>query len=70
VASLGDSNLKFDQGVLPVKNFRVECAGLWIGNLSVDKNGRLVLLSIPAQDLEVVRSDLLPGQEKGSSPVP
>jgi hypothetical protein len=70
VASLGDSNIKLDQGVLPVRNFRVECAGLWIGNLSVDKNGRLVQLSIPAQDLEVVRSDLLPGQEKGSSPVP
>ncbi len=69
VSSLGDSNLKSDQGVLPVKNFRVECAGLWTGNLSVDKNGRLVRLFIPAQDLEVVRSDLMPDQEKAPLPV-
>jgi hypothetical protein len=68
MVALGDSNLKFDQGVLLVRNFRVECAGLWTGNLSVDKNGRLVQLVIPAQDLEVVRSDLLPGQEKALSP--
>jgi len=68
IISLGDSNLRLDKGVLPVKNFRVECAGLWTGNLSVDKKGRLVQLSIPAQDLEVVRSNLLAGQEETSSP--
>jgi hypothetical protein len=66
IAFLGDSIFKFNGAVLPVKNFRVECSSLWMGNLSVDKDGRLVRLSIPAQDLEVVRTNLI--QEEKTSP--
>jgi hypothetical protein len=55
---LGDSSLKFNNKVLPVKNFRIEFVG--IGTLSVDKDDRLVRLQIPSQDIEVIREDLLP----------
>ncbi len=57
---LGDSSLKFENLALQVKNYRVDFVGIWTGTLSVDENGRLVRLQLPAQDLEVVRRDLLP----------
>jgi hypothetical protein len=57
---LGDSKLELKPGSLPVRNFRVEFVGIWGGTLTVNKDGRLVRLVIPSQDLEVVRRDLLP----------
>jgi hypothetical protein len=63
---LGDSTVRANGEILPVKNFRVECSALWTGSLSVDKDGRLVQLLIPAQDLEVVRSNLLPSESPAS----
>ncbi len=59
---LPDSNLKAGKEAIPVNSFRVEFVGLWTGTLSTDKNHRLVRLAIPAQDLEVVRKDLLERQ--------
>jgi hypothetical protein len=56
----GNADLKIEKGVLPVQNFLVEFVGIWTGVVTVDKDGRLVRLLIPAQDLEVVRKDLLP----------
>jgi hypothetical protein len=57
---LGDSKLELKTGSLQVRNFRVEFVGIWGGTLTVNKEGRLVRLVIPSQDLEVVRRDLLP----------
>jgi hypothetical protein len=57
---LGDSKLELKTGSLQVRSFRVECVGIWGGTLTVNKEGRLVRLVIPSQDLEVVRLDLLP----------
>ena len=45
---------------MAVTSYSVEFVGIAGGTLSVDKNERLVRLVIPAQDLEVVRKDLLP----------
>lgn len=59
---LPDSNLKLGKEEIPVKSFRIEFVGLWTGTLSTDKNNRLVRLAIPAQDLEVLRKDLLEKQ--------
>jgi hypothetical protein len=56
---LGNSDLDLGNGVVPVRNFKVEFVGIWAGNLSVDKDGRLVRLLIPSQDLEVIRQDLV-----------
>ncbi len=44
---------------LPVSIFLVEFVGIYTGIVTADKDGRLVRLVIPAQDLEVVRKDLL-----------
>ena len=57
---MGDTELKYPKGSLAVSNYRVEFVGIAGGTFSVDKNKRLVRLVIPAQDLEVVRKDLLP----------
>jgi hypothetical protein len=59
---LPDSSLNFGKTAIPVRNFSVEFVGLWTGTLSADKNNRLVRLAIPAQDLEVIRKDLLEKQ--------
>jgi hypothetical protein len=56
---LGNSTFDGEKETLPVKNFRIEFADLWIGRLSVDKDGRLVQLQIPIQELEVLRDDLI-----------
>jgi hypothetical protein len=63
VTFLGTADLASPQGVIPARNFKVEFVGIWGGSLFVDKEGRLLRLLIPAQDLEVVRSDLLPAPE-------
>jgi hypothetical protein len=60
VTSLGDSELKLENGSIEVINYRIEFVGIAGGTLSVGKNKRLVRLVMPTQDLEVVRKDLLP----------
>ncbi len=57
---LGTSNLKLEKSTLAIRNFRIEFVDIWSGTLSVDEDDRLVRLTIPAQDLEVVRKDLVP----------
>jgi len=57
---MGDAELKYEKGSVAVSRYSVEFVGISSGTLSVDKNKRLVRLVIPAQDLEVVRKDLLP----------
>ena len=59
VTYIGDDKLDIRTGTLPIRNFRMEFVGIWGGTLSVDKNGRLVRLVVPSQELEVVRQDLL-----------
>jgi hypothetical protein len=60
LTSMGDTELKYEKGSVAVSGYAVEFVGIAGGTLSVDKNKRLVRLVIPAQDLEVVRKDLLP----------
>jgi hypothetical protein len=57
---LGEDKLNLRTGSLAVRNFRVEFVGILGGTLSVNKEGRLVRLVIPTQEIEVVRRDLLP----------
>jgi hypothetical protein len=60
VTYTGEEKLEFGKVTIPVKNYRVEYVGVtWSGTLSMDRNGRLVRLVVPAQDLQVVRKDLL-----------
>jgi hypothetical protein len=59
ITYLGDSKLQLKSGSLPVRNFRVEFVGIWSGTLTMNKEGRLVRLVNPSQDLEVVRRDIL-----------
>jgi hypothetical protein len=56
---LPDSNLSVGSTSIAVRNFKVDVNGLWTGTLTTDKNNRLVRLVIPAQDLEVIRKDLM-----------
>ena len=63
VTYLGDVDIPTEKGPLPTKNFKVEIVGIMNNSLFVDKEGRLVRLLIPAQDLEVLRKDLIgPGK--------
>lgn len=57
---LGSSDMKFKKFNLKARNFQVEFLDIWTGTLSVDENNRLVRLNMPAQDLEVIRKDLVP----------
>jgi hypothetical protein len=66
VSLLGTTDLASPKGAIPARNFKVEFVGIWSGSLFVDKEGRLLRLVIPAQDLEVVRSDLMPAPETGT----
>ena len=59
VTFLGTEDLEIGKNKVPVKNFRIEFVDIWSGTLSVDRNNRLVRLVVPAQDLQVVRTDLL-----------
>ena len=56
----GDSDLKANGKSIRVRNFQVEFVGISSGTASMDKDGRLVRLVIPIQEIEVVRQDLLP----------
>jgi hypothetical protein len=58
VTFLGDEKLEFNKSTLPIKKYKIEFVDIWSGTLSMDKNGRLVRLVVPAQDLQVVRKDL------------
>ncbi len=62
LTSLGNGELRHEKGSLAVSNYKIEFVGISGGSLSVDKNGRLVRLVIPNQDLEVLRKDLLPAK--------
>jgi hypothetical protein len=59
---ISDTNLDYGKGTVLVRNYKVEFMSTWTGTLSVDKNNRLVRLIVPAQDLEVLRKDLMPAQ--------
>jgi len=60
VTWLEDSQLAYEKGSIPVRNFKVEFVGVRAGNYSTDKDGRLVRLIMREQGLEVVRKDLVP----------
>jgi len=57
---LGEEKIPLKAGTLPVRILRMEFVGIWSGTMWVDKDGRLVRLVVPNQDLEVLRSDLVP----------
>ncbi len=59
VTWLEDAKLEYAQGVIPVRNFKIEFVGVRAGNYSTDMKGRLVRLIMREQDLEVVRKDLV-----------
>jgi hypothetical protein len=56
---LGNSTFECNTGALSVREYRIEFAAIGAGQISVDKDGRLVRLQIPVQDLEVLRDDLI-----------
>ena len=56
----GNGKFEYPKGSIPVRNFKVEYTGLWSASLSTDSDGRLVHLVAPTQELEVVRTDLMP----------
>ncbi|MBN1566745.1 MAG: hypothetical protein JXA73_02795 [Acidobacteria bacterium] len=56
---LGNADLASEKESIRAGNYKIEFVGLWSGNLFVDANGRLLRLFLPAQDLEIVRKDLL-----------
>ncbi len=57
---MGDGKIPLKTGgSLDVRQYKTEFVGIWSGTLTTTKDGRLVRLLIPAQDLEVVRRDLL-----------
>lgn len=58
LTSLGSGTIQLPNGTLKVNHFRIEFINIFSGTLSVDEHGRLVRLIIPAQELEVLRSDL------------
>jgi hypothetical protein len=60
VTWLEDSKLDYGKGTIAVRNFRIESAGMRVGNFSTDTNGRLVRVIMRQQDLEVIRKDLVP----------
>lgn len=57
VTYLGNANA--EKGIQGASNYRIDFIGLRSGTFSIDANGRLIRLQMPAQDLEVVRKDLL-----------
>lgn len=61
VTATGTGRMKTPAGDMEVRTFRLDLAGIWTGNLTVDGGNRLVRLVIPARNLEVVRADLMPG---------
>jgi hypothetical protein len=60
LTKLEDSTLEIGDTGIPVRNFRVDFTNIFSATLSVDKAGRLVRLTVPEQDLLVLRADLVP----------
>jgi len=60
VTLFGDEKLRFGENTVEVSRFRVESAGINTVTLFMDKNNRLVMLENPAQELKVIRKDLIP----------
>ena len=60
VTLLGDAILRFGEKDVEASRFQVELADIHTVTLSVDRNGRLVILENPTQGLQVIRRDLLP----------
>jgi hypothetical protein len=60
---LGNGVLESDKRGVPVRNFKVSFPGIGSGSFSIDESGRLVRLLMPAQDLEVVKKELVPDQK-------
>jgi len=60
---LEEGALDLPKGTIPANSFKIEFVGVWSGSLFADKEGRLLRLVIPAQELEVVRADLVPPAE-------
>jgi hypothetical protein len=57
---LGNGILESEKGSVPVRNFKFSFPGIGNGSFSIDEGGRLVRLLMPAQDLEVVKKELIP----------
>lgn len=55
----GNEILKLNKDELAIQNFQIEFVGIWTASVSVDKNGHLVRMISPAQDLKVIRKDLV-----------
>ena len=62
---LEDSELRFEKGTIAVKNYKVGLSTIWGGILSMDHNGRIVRLYVENQQIEVIRTDLLPEKLRG-----
>jgi hypothetical protein len=60
---VGDGKLDSPSGPIAVRNFKVEYVGHWGAAFSMDSNNRLVRLAAPGQELEVVRTDLVPPKQ-------
>jgi len=59
VTFIGDEKLESGKINLTTKKYRVEFVDIWSGTLWMDKGGRLVRLVVPAQDLQILRKDLV-----------
>ncbi len=62
---LEDSELRFEKGTIAVKNYKVGLSTIWGGILSMDHAGRIVRLYVQNQQIEVIRTDLLPEKMVG-----
>ena len=60
VTLIEDEILIFGEKTVEASRFIVELANIHTATLFMDKNNRLVALENPAQDLKVIREDLLP----------
>lgn len=63
VTWLDDETLRFGEKTIETSRFRIESADIQTTTLFVDKNNRLAVLENPAQELKVIRKDLLFGAE-------
>jgi len=59
VTFIGDETLRFDEVTIQTSRFRIESANINTATLFVDKDNRLVVLENPAQELRVIRKDLI-----------
>jgi len=64
VEFLGNGILESENGSVPVRNFKVSFPGIGNGTFSIDASSRLVRLLMPAQNLEVVKRELVPERKQ------